>query len=559
MPNLIVSAVSTFDNKGLKKGKKEISTFEKQIKSFAKVFGAAFSVSALTNYSKKAVQAFMADEKAAKSLEQQLKNTGYQFSAPGVEMYIANLQKTTGVLDDELRPALQQLLTVTGSITKSQDALSTALNISAATGKSLSEVSSALTRGYAGNTTGLSRLGAGLSKTLLKTGDMDAIMAELNKKFAGQSAARLDTYAGKMDLLTASAENAKEIIGKGLLDSLVLLSKDKSIATTATAMEDLATEISNATLGMADLIAKTRELLNIKSSGDEKGMSALSFVPVIGGLLDYLGSRGAKLQTTPLPFNKQRSAGRIDAKRFQTEDKLAKAKALELLLLQKKNAIENKNVEELKKKFDLERIGINAALNNATDEETKLRLKSQLAILDNNEALAKKYLAELEATEQLRKLAEQAKLAGMSLEDFALFKVKTLNTKIDDYLQNTALEMVRALNAQIAAFIASLGGVKTPTSTAAPTYSYALSTAQATNEKIAAFQKDVAIESTRELNSRINEFLSQNNAQRSSSQTPMDIRLTVDAGGDRLSQAIAESIQVATRSGYSTVPNGFIV
>jgi len=559
VPNLIVSAVSTFDNKGLKKGKKEISTFEKQIKSFAKVFGAAFSVSALTNYSKKAVQAFMADEKAAKSLEQQLKNTGYQFSAPGVEMYIANLQKTTGVLDDELRPALQQLLTVTGSITKSQDALSTALNISAATGKSLSEVSSALTRGYAGNTTGLSRLGAGLSKTLLKTGDMDAIMAELNKKFAGQSAARLDTYAGKMDLLTASAENAKEIIGKGLLDSLVLLSKDKSIATTATAMEDLATEISNATLGMADLIAKTRELLNIKSSGDEKGMSALSFVPVIGGLLDYLGSRGAKLQTTPLPFNKQRSAGRIDAKRFQTEDKLAKAKALELLLLQKKNAIENKNVEELKKKFDLERIGINAALNNATDEETKLRLKSQLAILDNNEALAKKYLAELEATEQLRKLAEQAKLAGMSLEDFALFKVKTLNTKIDDYLQNTALEMVRALNAQIAAFIASLGGVKTPTSTAAPTYSYALSTAQATNEKIAAFQKDVAIESTRELNSRINEFLSQNNAQRSSSQTPMDIRLTVDAGGDRLSQAIAESIQVATRSGYSTVPNGFIV
>jgi hypothetical protein len=38
----------------------------------------------------------------------------------------------------------------------------------------------------------------------------------------------------------------------------------------------------------------------------------------------------------------------------------------------------------------------------------------------------------------------------------------------------------------------------------------------------------------------------------------MDIKVTVDAGGDRLSQAIAESIQVATRSGYSTVPNGFI-
>jgi hypothetical protein len=172
--------------------------------------------------------------------------------------------------------------------------------------------------------------------------------------------------------------------------------------------------------------------------------------------------------------------------------------------------------------------------------------------------LAKKYLLELEAAEALRKLAEQAKLAGMSLEDFALFKVKSLNTKIDDYLQNTALEMVRALNAQIAAFIASLGGVKTPTSTAAPTYAYALSTAQATNEKIAAFENKVAMESTQDLNSRINQFLSQN-AQRTTAQAPMDIRLTIDGGSDKLSQAIAESIQVATRSGYSTVPNGFIV
>ena len=116
-----------------------------------------------------------------------------------------------------------------------------------------------------------------------------------------------------------------------------------------------------------------------------------------------------------LPANKQRSAGRIDAKRFQTEDKLAKAKAAELALLQKKNAIENKNVEELRKKFDLERIGLNAALNSATDEETKLRLKAQLAILDNNEAMAKKLLAELEAAEALKKLAEMARLSAAEL------------------------------------------------------------------------------------------------------------------------------------------------
>ncbi len=43
-------------------------------------------------------------------LDLQALQTHYQFSAPGVENYIGNLQRLTGVLDDELRPAFQQLL-----------------------------------------------------------------------------------------------------------------------------------------------------------------------------------------------------------------------------------------------------------------------------------------------------------------------------------------------------------------------------------------------------------------------------------------------------------------
>jgi hypothetical protein len=542
VPTLVVSALSTFDNKGLKKAKKEVSTFEKQIKSFAKVFAAAFSVSALTNYSKKAVQAFMADEKAAKSLEQQLKNTGYQFSAPGVELYIANLQKATGVLDDDLRPAFQQLLTVTGSITKSQDALSTALNVSAATGRSLGEVTTALSRGFAGNTTGLSRLGAGLSKTLLKTNDMNLIMGELNKKFAGQSAARLTTYAGKMDLLKVASENVKEEIGKGILGALDALGKDTNIEDTSKKMQALGKQTGYTITGLGVLIAKLGDIPGI-------GLIGKAFYETSAlGLLARLGKENTPARE--LPANEQRSAGRIDAKRFQTEDKLAKAKAAELALLLKKNAIDNKNVEELKKKFDLERIGLNAALNSATDEETKLRLKAQLAILDNNEALAKKLIAELEAAEALKKLADQAKLAGMSLEDFALFKVKTLNTKIDDYLQSTALEMVRALNAQIAAFIASMGGVtktsstttSTPTFTPSPaSYFQDLATQLVGTSSYAGMNvSQIATERARESGNR-----------------SVDVNVRIDSpSGDKFAQLVAESIQVAGRTGFSTAPNG---
>jgi hypothetical protein len=557
MANIFVAAAATWNGKALKKGQKDISAFDKQTQKLGKTFNRVFATTALVAFGKKAVNAFAADEKAAKSLEVQLQNTGNAFRVKEVETYIANLQSLYGVLDDELRPAFQTLLNATGSITLSQQSLETALNVSAGTGKDLATVVAAIAKGASGSTTSIARLGTGLDKATIATGDMNLIMEALDAKFKGQALARLDTYAGKMDILKVNAGNATEIIGKGLIDALMIIGKDNSIQGAADSMNSFALAIADTIRGLGTLVGEVKKFMETDVG---KLLSALAFLVfgskklIIGGALALIGYDIGKSNAPGKP-NVGGYSGIPD---LRTSQALLKARKEEFGIITKKNALENKNVEELKKKFDLERIGINAALNNATDEETKLRLKSQLAIIDNNEALAKKYLAELEATEALRKLAEQAKLAGMSLEDFALFKVKTLNTKIDDYLQNTALEMVRALNAQIAAFIASLGGVKTPTSTAAPTYSYALSTAQATNDKIAAFENKVAMESTQDLNSRINQFLSQN-AQRTTAQAPMDIRLTIDGGSDKLSQAIAESIQVATRSGYSTVPNGFIV
>ena len=418
MPTLVVSALSTFDNKGLKKGKKEVSAFEKQVKSFGKVFAGVFSATALLNYSKKAVSAFMADEKAAKALELQLKNTGFAFAAPSVEYYIANLQKTTGVLDDQLRPAFQQLLTVTGSVTQSQDALATALNISAATGKSVQEVSSALTRAYSGNTTGLSRLGAGISKATLKTGNMEKIMAELNQKFAGQSAARLDTYAGKMDVLKVSAENASEIIGKGLLDSLQVLAKDNSIENAGSAMEDLATDIANATYGMALLIAKTKEFLNLPGTSKNLG-GPLSFIPIIGPLLESAAKYGATQAAKP-KSNFTYELGPSATKDIERANKLLKEKnKLEADAIAKLKA--KSEVDKLKDKFDVERIGLMKALGEATDDETKLRLNSKIAILDNNEALAKKYNAELNAAAKANTLANALSGAAMAADMLSKF------------------------------------------------------------------------------------------------------------------------------------------
>ena len=517
MANIVVSALSTFNNKGLKKGKKEISIFEKQVKSFAKTFAAAFSATALTRFSKEAVRAFVADEKAAKSLEQQLKNTGYQFSAPGVELYIANLQKATGVLDDELRPAFQQLLTVTGSITTSQDALNTAINVSAATGKSLAQVTQALSRAYAGNTTGLSRLGAGLSKSLLKAGDMNKIMAELNNKFSGQAAARLETYAGKMDLLKVASENVKEEIGEGILDSLALLSKDTSIQTATTQMEDFGTAIGDAIYGMAKLINRVNDLGVVSKSG---GLGNILLALQPGGrqaALLFNALRSSGVRPRELPANEQRSAGRIYAQQFRTEVK--QKKEMERLRAQEiANAKKKTAVDKLKDQFDLERIGYTKALNEATDKETKLRLEAQIAILDNNEALAKKILAEMEG----KKAIDEVTTSFYALSEAA--KALIISFGVDP----TQIGPGGTIKARGGVGGGNLADVAINN----PYFGYS----------DAAQQLGLALGFTPAM---------------SQASSP-EIRITVDtaATGDRLSQAIAESIQIATKTGYSTVPAG---
>jgi hypothetical protein len=425
MANIVVSALATFNGKALKKGKKEISLFEQQVNKLGKTFASVFAARKLLQFSKNAVNAFMADEKAAKSLEVQLRNTGYQFSAPGVENYIGNLQRLTGVLDDELRPAFQQLLTATGSITKSQDALQTALNISAATGKSLTEVSAALTRGFSGNTTGLSRLGAGISKATLKTGDMNKIMAELNKKFSGQSAARLDTYAGKMGLLTVAAEDARETIGKGLLDALSLLGKDTSISSATKLMDDFATSTADAVVGIAVLVKELKKLGDTKVGGV---LFDVKNIPVLGAYLAGFSEIGAAQRAQTAPSNREgRSASRIYLDQLRKE---SRALQVATTLRKQENAqLKAKTeVDKLSEKFDTERIGLMKALNEATDAETKLRLQAKIAILDNNEALAKKYLAELNAKSAADLLADSANNAANALN--------TLPSKYDQIFKN---------------------------------------------------------------------------------------------------------------------------
>jgi uncharacterized membrane protein YgcG len=126
----------------------------------------------------------------------------------------------TGVADDSLRPALSRLARSTGDITKAQDLLSTALDISTATGKPLESVANALGKAYDGNTASLGKLGIGLSAAELKTMTFTDVQNRLTELFGGAASANAETYAGRLARVQVALDEAKETLGTALLPVL---------------------------------------------------------------------------------------------------------------------------------------------------------------------------------------------------------------------------------------------------------------------------------------------------------------------------------------------------
>ena len=406
MANVVIDIATQYTgNPAFKKAMNDSQKLEKSVAKLGKQLAGVFAASKLYAFGKASVKAFAEDEKAARSLALALANTGNAFASIEVEKFIGDLQRATGVLDDNLRPAFRTLLTATGDVKKSQDGLALALDIAAGTGKDLGAVSMALAKAYGGQTTALSRLGAGLDKATLKTGDMDVILGQLTDKFKGQALGAAEGYSGSIAKLTVASQNAKEIIGKDLLDSMQMIAGKDGIGGAATAMEGFATQIGNAIYGIGVLTTKIKSLPGADFIG--RFLSAATQVSGLGALSKFGASSKAASAGTPAQSPGQRKA--ID-----------KANADALKLQKSKNAlavIDNANttrklvltadqqaLEELKKKFDVERIGLFAALNQATDDETRMRVRSLIAIYDNDAALALKIKNELAAAEAAKLL-----------------------------------------------------------------------------------------------------------------------------------------------------------
>jgi hypothetical protein len=212
-------------NKKLKAANSDVETSASGLEKFGKVAGAAFlaAAAAAGAYAVKigvdGVKAALADEqsqvKLASALENATKATKAQIAA--TEDSIDKMARATGVADDNLRPALARLALSTGNVSKAQDLLSLALDISTQTGKPLEAVANSLGKAYDGNSAALGRLGIGLTAAELKAMSFTEVQTKLTDLFGGAAAKNAETFQGRMDRLKVAFDEGVETIGYSLL------------------------------------------------------------------------------------------------------------------------------------------------------------------------------------------------------------------------------------------------------------------------------------------------------------------------------------------------------
>jgi hypothetical protein len=375
---------SKFDAKGFKQAQSATDKLNKSVKSLASTFGIAFGTTAVVAFAKASVKAFIQDDNAARSLGITLKNLGLETgnTSKYVNEMISNLEKQTGVLDDDLRPAMDRLLRATGSVSKATTLLGLALDISAGTGKDLTTVTQGLQKAYLGNNASLGRLGVGLSKAELTSSSFEEIQIRLSELFAGQASSAAESYAGQLNKLTIAGNNAKEVIGKGIIQALTESSGSfnnapSDIERYAEAISDLIVDFGRF-FRLSNAVPSIFELLT-------DPVSAIKNFDKVADEIDAQIARQNKLAMGKNPIqagsylSTQKKITALTKEQSKAQAKILADKRL-TLALDKANLALAKGTDV----FDMDKIQLNAALIGQAEALGKATTGSQILAIAND-------------------------------------------------------------------------------------------------------------------------------------------------------------------------------
>jgi hypothetical protein len=207
--------------KGLGEANKSVESSSDKIADFGKKAALAFAAAgaAVGAFAVSAVRAAAEDEKSRKTLEQTIRSStkATEDQIAAIDTYITKQSIATATTDDVLRPAFSRLIRSTEDVTKAQELLSLAQEISTATGKPLEVVANALGKSFDGQNTALGKLGLGIDAATLKTGSHDEIMQQLKGTYNGFIDNEATNAEFKFQQLTIALDETKEKIGTALL------------------------------------------------------------------------------------------------------------------------------------------------------------------------------------------------------------------------------------------------------------------------------------------------------------------------------------------------------
>jgi hypothetical protein len=385
---IVFPIVTSYNDKGTKKA-------DDAFTKLGKKFLAVFSVTKVVQFGKASVQAFSDSTKEAQLLATQLNAVNLGFASPFINDFIDKLELATGVAGDKLTNAFISLSQATGDASTAQKILTTALDVSLGTGKDLQTVSNALQRAYKGETTALARLRIGYTTAELKGKKFDEVLEDLQTRFDGAAGRATDTFAGKMQRLAAAVEQAKEAFGEGLVSGLEdadvsieelqegIINLGKALGTLSAAVVEFGKDAEDTFRGITE--SKAAKAVMALFEGLVRGAGFI----VTGELVPTMDSASARLAGQQARKEAEQNRARLRAQNALT--KAEKRTAIEKLNNEKKitsekkkQNIESKIIDEINKRFEMDRIQIAAALGGQINDVERLRLELMQAILDED-------------------------------------------------------------------------------------------------------------------------------------------------------------------------------
>lgn len=341
-----------YKDKATKAARKDLQGLTKDTGNFAKMAKKYYAIASTAagyyaqKVLKESIKNALDDEKSQRVLALTLANVANATDAAVIatEQQIAAMQSAYGVTDDLLRPALARLARSSGSASQAVYDLKLALDISAATGKSLETVTGALGKALDGNYASLQRLGLGIDASILKTKDQNKIFGQLRKTFASFAANEAATTEGKFRRIAVAADEAKEIIGVALIDSI------NGVINTQGGVEGLTKAFNDLAYAIADTLRGFGEFSNqIGAISKRFNIDLVQAIPILGGWLKGFQAVG-KQQRINLSLQTAFTRQVISARNAEWAALNAKKQATDQVTDSTKKTVEQLMAEEAARK-----------------------------------------------------------------------------------------------------------------------------------------------------------------------------------------------------------------